>query len=272
MDCKTQKGLYFIMIGLIVTMIISLITSLTYFFIEEPTSSSAVTDALGFLSFIGAIIVLIGTIFFLLGREEFGEKHQNNVKNAVIIFCINLIVVIGFVSAISFMMFSAVTTSSTEGVAMSSPTMFVIMMIVSAVLGGLMYYFALIYLEDEHGKKVLFAAVISSIAISIITAIYIAGLLGEIFGSISTDASSYSSSVFTQNVGGISILGLIPNLLYIYSIYVPYRRIKDGELVPVISSSSGGSAPSRVCPNCNKNIPDDVNICPYCGKNFGDSF
>jgi hypothetical protein len=67
-----------------------------------------------------------------------------------------------------------------------------------------------------------------SIIISIIVSVYIAGILGEIFGSISSN-SSYSSLSINQNIGGIGILGIIPNLLFLYAFYIPYTRIKNGE-------------------------------------------
>lgn len=267
MNCNTQKGLYYLIIGSIITMTYGLIASITGFFTQGTTASMAM-GVLSIVSLIGAIILLIGVILFLFGKREFGEKHQNNVKNAVIIFCINLIVVVILASAVAFIAFSAVTTSSLESVASPFSILIVIIAIISAVLGGLMYYFALIDLEDERGKNILYAGIISSIIISVITSFYIAGMLGELFGSIPTTSSSYSSFGFTQNAGKIGILGIIPNLLFLYAFYIPYKRIKDGELVPILSSSGQGNVASRMCPNCNKNIPDDANICPYCGKQF----
>lgn len=267
MNCNTQKGLYYLIIGSIITMIYGLITSITSFFTQDATASMIIS-AFVIISFIGAIIILIGAILFLLGRKEFGEKHQKNVKNAVIIFCINIIMTIIIASAVAFLVFSAViSTSSATSAAGPFSILIVIMAIVSAVLSSLMYYFALIELENEKGKNILYAAIISSIIISIITSFYIAGMLEEVLGSIST-TNSYSSFGFTQNVGKIGILGIITNLLFIYSLYIPYKRIRDGEIKPQVLTSVTSTVPSRICPNCNKNIPFDANICPYCGKKF----
>jgi len=275
MDCKTEKGLLFLIIGTIVTMIYGLFSSIISFITQDETVT-IIRDFLPIISFIGVILIIIGAIIFLLGRREFGETHQNNVMKAVIIFCINFIIIVILTIIISFVVYSAVSgivstgeaSSSTNVIAEPLSYFIIIIAITSAILGGLMYYFALIELEDERGKNVLFAAIIVSIVISTITSLYIAGILGEIFGSISTDVSSYSSLSFTQDVGKIGILGVISNLLFIYALYIPYKRIKDGELVPVISSTGYQSAPSRICPNCNRNIPNDANICPYCGKQF----
>jgi len=267
MDCKTGKGLLFLIIGLIFATIYNLLTSVTSFLTDDATASMAISF-LGILSFIGGILVLIGLIIFLLGRKEFGQKHQDNVTKAIIIFFVNFIVVIIVVSAIVYMVVSAVSTSSTENIANPLSYVFIIITVISAILGGLMYYFALVELEDERGKNILYAAIVTSIAISIITSFYVAGILGDFFGSISTDPNSYSSIGFTQDVGRIGILGIISSFLYLYALYIPYNRIKNGELVPVVTPTGQSSIPRRICPNCNKNIPDDANICPYCGKQF----
>jgi MFS family permease len=269
MNCNTQKGLYFIIIGTIITIIYSIITSISYFFIKDVTTSMIIS-IFGIVSFIGAIIIFIGAILFFMGRKEFGKKHQKNVTNALIIIVINIIVVSILTIVIIILTFSKIiTASSTNGIStLSAPFLpfIIIVSIISAALGSLIYYFALIELEDRNGKNILFAGIISSIAISIITSFYLAGMLGELFGSISTSSSSYTSFAYTQNVGKIGILAIIPNLLFLYSFYIPYKRIKDGDLVIIASSDSQASFSSRICPNCGRPIPFDANICPYCGK------
>lgn len=265
MECRTQKGLYFLIIGLIIIMAYNIVTSSIYL-VSNDLESMAIISVFGIISFIGAILVIIGAILFLLGRNEFGEKHQKNVMNAVIIFVINIVVVVILTIFIAFYTFSAI--SSTSEIDATPFSGFIITIaIVGTILGGLMYYFALIELEDEHGKNILFAAIIISIAISIITSIYIAGLMGEMFGSISA-GSSPSSMNFAQNAGGIGILGALPSLLFLYALYIPYMRIKNGELIPQIQSPYNPINPSRMCPNCGRPIPNDSLICPYCGRKF----
>lgn len=269
MDCKTQKGLYFLIIGTIITAIYALIISLAFIFIQNFETMSIV-GIFGIVSFVGAILVIIGAILFLMGRGEFGEKHQKNVKNAVIIFIINIVAVIVLSIVMSFIVYTSVSSSIPSSSEINSTPfsiIIVIISIVSSILGALIYYFALIELENEKGKKVLFAGIISSICISIFTSIYLAGMLGEIFGSISS-INNTTSITFMQNTGGIGILGIIPSILFIYAFYIPYKRIKDGELVPQLETQAYSAYSGRICPNCGRPIPMDANICPYCGKNF----
>jgi MFS family permease len=270
MNCNTQKGLYFIIIGSIITMICSIITSISSFFTKD-TAVSMITSIFGIVSFIGVILILIGAILFFMGRKEFGEKHHKNIKNVVIIFVIAFIAVVLVIAVfIAIIIFSAITTisSTNSNTSLTAPTSLLVMVvsIIGAVLGGLIYYFALLELEDKTGKIILYAGIVSSIAISIVTAFYLAGMLSELFSSISTSSSNFSALPFTQNIGKIGILGIIPNLLYLCSFYIPYKRIKNGELVPVASSVGQESFPSRICPNCGRSISFDANFCPYCSK------
>jgi len=82
------------------------------------------------------------------------------------------------------------------------------------------------------------------------------------------DISMLSSSMSTLTQ--YSIFAAIISLLWAIAVYIPYKRINDGELVPksVDIFEKSSSIPERMCPNCNKGIPTDANICPYCGKQF----
>jgi len=263
MDCKTQKGLYFLMIGLVITLTYGFITSVVNAIIQD-TTVTLIIGFFGLIAFIGLILLLAGLYYFYIGRKEFGEKHENSVKKALTIFLINIIMSVIFASIISFFVFTAISGNSPTD--LFAPV-FMIMAIISAILGGLMYYFGLIELENEKGKNVLYLGIISSIVLSIITSFYLAGMLGDLFGSIPS-MSSYSSLSITQNTGIIGIFGIIPNLLYLCAFYIPYERIKEGELVPQVTTSGGSTLPSRICPNCGRPIPEDAGICPYCGKKF----
>jgi len=268
MESKTQKGLYFIIIGSIITLVTNLITSSIYFLIKNE-GLQIITAFVGIISFIGAIIMIAGLITFYTGRKEFGEKHENNVRKALILIIISILVAVVLTVAVMFMAFSAFMSSSETTSTEGASSLIIVLAVVSAVLGGLTYYFGLIELEDETGRNILFAGIISSIAISAITSFYVAGWLGDFLGEIST-TSSYSTIAFNQNIGGIGLLGIIPSLLFLYAFYIPYNRIKEGELKPQITESTNPYDSNRICPNCQKNIPFDANVCPYCGKSFQD--
>jgi MFS family permease len=264
MQSNTQRGLYFLIIGSIISMVYVITSSIGNHFIQNPLSP--ILLGIVIFAFIGGIISLIGVILFLIGRKEFGEKHQKNITNAILIFVINIIISIVLISVITFFTISNIISMSAENVIAPFSIGLIITVIISAILGGLIYYFALIELENETGKNVLLAGIFSSIIISVITSIYIAGIFGEVLGSISTE--NYSPMSFNQNFGLISLLGVIPTIFYIFAFYIPYNRIKTGELKPQIVTLVQPSASDRICPNCNREIPNDANLCPFCGKRF----
>jgi hypothetical protein len=231
---------------------------------------------MGIVSFIGVILVFIGVILFLMGRKEFGERHQKNVKNAILFFVMTICALsVVVIVAIALMMYSLMTNigspDGTASFATPSLLMVSIILIIGTVLGGLIYYFALIELETKTGKTILIAGIVASVVISIVTAFYLTDMLGELFGTLSTNTSEYSYLPYAQNSGKIGLFGIIPNLLYLYAIYIPYRRIRDGELVPDMSTADQGPVSNRVCPNCGRQIPFDARICPYCRKDFEQS-
>ena len=269
MESKTQTGLLLLIIGSIITLIYGLIFSTSFFF-EEDFEVLVFASIFLILIFIGAILILIGAILFLIGRKEFGEKHQKNVINALVIYVINFL--FGSIISMAIFLFAISSIYSTSGTSLTPYAIFLLIIpIVSAVLGGLMWYFALIELEDEKGRNFLYGGIISSICVSIISSVYLSGLWGEIFEEISSASSTTSFNSY-QNYGGIGILGFIPGILFIIALYIPYYRIKVGELVPQVLSAYtpayGSNAPVRYCPNCGRGIPMDALLCPYCGKRF----
>jgi hypothetical protein len=220
----------------------------------------------GIVGGIGGIIVFIGAILFLIGRKEFNEKHQRFVIYAVILFVISIILIFFLVVIGTFINITAGTTDFSSS--MVIPT------ITGAILGGLVYIFALYELEDKKGRYILYTAYIVSIIIAVVIVLYSMGeysnYLNEVF-STGNQPTNYSSTMaFTSRMSNISVLGVISNILWAIAVYIPYKRIKDGDLVPQSKEvhDEASSVLDRICPNCNRVIPNDANICPYCEKKF----
>ena len=73
MDCRTQLGLLFLIIGSIINLIYGFIFSTSYFFIENYQAFRFAANFLT-MSYIGAMLILVGAILFLIGRKEFGKN------------------------------------------------------------------------------------------------------------------------------------------------------------------------------------------------------
>ena len=258
-------GLCLLIIGLIFSLVYTIIYSSAFFIIETVNLNSPFFSIIGVISGIGGLISLIGALMFFLGRKEFGEKHHMSVNNALYICILSIVVTIIVTIIISFYVYTSISSSSDIDSA-SFVTILMVTIIISAILGALIYYFALVELMDERGKNILLIAISVSIIISVITSVYFLGLMENIFGSLSDyDSTSFN---YMQNLGGISILSIIPSILFLYVLYLPYDRIAKGEIVPQTQSAYTNNYPSRMCPNCGRPIPNDALICPYCEKKF----
>jgi len=274
MDSYTKNGLLLILIGLLFAAISTLLSGLFFYMIPIENTSNFIGYILS-ASFggIGGLISLIGAILLIAGRKEFGEKHQKYIIYALVIFIAGMIISgvivgIGIFFTISDYMTEASAISNTN----LAPVVF-ISTVVGAITGGLTYVFALYELENKKGRYVLYAAFILSVVIAIIIGVFSMGLIDELYSDILTDPSSMdfsSSFTFSSNISEYSIFGAISSVLWIIAVYIPYKRIKDGDLVPKkVEEYNPSSPPSeRICPNCKKDIPTDANICPYCGKHF----
>ena len=80
MDCRTKKALLFLIIGQILAIISAVLMYAIWFSIdlENVVSTNILITTIPGLAVggIGGLFGLIGAILFLLGRKEFGEKHQ----------------------------------------------------------------------------------------------------------------------------------------------------------------------------------------------------
>ena len=274
MENYTKNGLMLIFIGLIIGIIASVILGLYYYLVPiKDMSSFLATIGFAIIGAIGGLLTLIGGILFFIGRKEFGEKHRKFVINALIILIVGIVLSV-IVTGIGT--FIALGSSIIEGSEIDFSALgpsILIATIISAITGGLAYIFALYELEDEKGRKILYIAFIVSIIVSVFIGYLSIGAIDELIETYPIESSSMdflTSMEYTSSTTRLTVIGVISNILWAIAIYIPYKRIKNGELVaiPQEAIKKGAEIPERVCPNCNKSIPTDANNCPYCGKSF----
>ncbi|UCF11905.1 MAG: zinc ribbon domain-containing protein [Thermoplasmatales archaeon] len=240
---------------------------------------------------IGGLLGLIGAILMLLGRKEFGEKHRKFIFYAILVFVISIVVSVLLAGILMFATFTSLGQTSFPSENPSDMvdffrnsnyiTITAITAPISAALGGLIWIFGLYQLENKTGRIVLFVAyiimIVTAIAVAISSKLVFENMINSPAFEELLNTSSYSSSAYMQLyssfpwVGTTAIVSLVgnalSNVLLIIALYIPYKRITSGELVP-ISIATKSAEPDRICPNCGKAIPFDANICPYCSKKF----
>jgi len=282
MESKTKTGLLLLMIYVLISLVSGIVAYSLFYSVDlttgETTGASILASLVSvipilILAFVGGLIGFIGAIFMLLGRKEFGEKHQKFIFYALLVFVVAIVVMIITTIVVAFFTYSYVSNlipgdSINDTNFMSSTVLIIIVIIglISVILSNLIWVFGLYQLENNTGRICLVLYYILSIAVSLILYVYIA-----LSGSVpSTGIGSSSYSQWVGMTGFISLLAsILPNIFLFVSIYIPYQRISSGELVPIPPMESS-AAPSRMCPNCGRSIPFDATTCPYCGKRFED--
>lgn len=308
---RTLKGLKLINIGWILY-IIALIILLIMLIAMIPFLMEAVNNPedfnpsdLGTL-FVGiclsglfymivAILFLIGIIFLLSGREEFGVQHSSRVLLGFIL------IIIGFILSV----FSYIT--STYAITRGTIYLSSALSIASSFSMALGFVFLVEKLLDERWQRILWAGGM----IYIIFGIIASSIFTWFFLSVGSDLE-YPGFIFTGVSTLITIFsGLMAMyLLPIFIFFLCYRqaehRIRTGELklvqppyppplpyyypptppayypppaygygygygypppaygYPTTPPSDLPGAPGK-CPSCNKDIPPGIPRCPHCG-------
>jgi len=273
MENHTKNGLLFLIIGLLLSTISTGLTGLYYYFNANETVGNLFgIIGFGFISGIGGLLALVGAILFLIGRKEFDELHQKYVIYALITLVIGIIIS-GIISGIGVFT-SVVQSISNQGEAQLYWAGYSILIstILGSITGSLAYVFALYHLENETGRRILYFGFIVSLIIAVLIGFLSMDVIDTLITTIPIDESPVdftSSFTYTSRIAQYSALGTIANILWLIALYIPYKRINDGELIPRKNLlGSQQYQPDRVCPNCQKEIPNDAKVCPYCGKNF----
>lgn len=296
MSDYTKNGLLILMVSLIISIISSIIIALlinnliSSFATENFTSEEIISNIIvivpaSIVTIIAGILFLVAGILILLGRKEFGEKHHKFIKYAIYIFIIYIVVIITFgvtsqiISYTSNNPYSFFQTKDSTSVLNSFNNVLVINStsnIIGAIIGGLIAVFGLYQLENRKGKNFLFLGYGSSITFSVINSLYLfiffddiisSDIFQQLIGSESTSSAYFSSFInLFQGIGDLLIIGIIgttfTNIFYIIAIYIPYKRIKTGELKPALPIHL------KRCNNCGKATPADSIVCAYCGNRF----
>lgn len=229
---------------------------------------------------ISLILLIIGIVLMFVGRKEYGEKHQRNVVLAGIIFLISFIATIVFVI---FAIFSVYSSESFDGL----KTLFYVIPI-AAFFDGLVYILLVYSLENSVGKKILFSAFIVSVTLALIVFVFfiptvesfIDDMQEDIENQDTLDGYTYYGEDYSSNFEEEQIeyedkisnmqseaskygaLGIFGQILFLIALYIPYKRIKNGEIQQKLPGHL------KRCMNCGRVNPGDAIICAFCGNHF----
>jgi len=215
MGDETKNGLLMIMIGTALSM-----------------GSTAVRIAgfmEGCLGGIGGLLVLLGILFLFLGRREISEVHARNVLIALALMIFAFIMML---MGTGMLVFSLMFGST------SSVMSWFYVLMVGGILAGLAYYFLLIELENDLGRKVLIAAVLVTIVAQIIVMTVTMGAVEDMIDTIEDardqdwedDEIADEVEDLQLDLARASAVTLAGQALILLAVFIPYDRIEKGEL------------------------------------------
>ncbi|UCE73759.1 MAG: hypothetical protein JSV56_12135 [Methanomassiliicoccales archaeon] len=250
MENKTEMGLLLIIFGLILSIISTLGSVATGDFGGTSVSASAIIPAIfGFLAF---ILLLVGWILMMLGRKEFGEEHAQFTMYSLVAFIVGFIVVIigGIIMAFGMMAGGLGSISTEETVDYPAMARGMMTGLIISQIGGIIFTLGAILLvfrlENEVGIKILYLALIVSIIIAIVSIILISSAVNDLANKLEETPEDQQEDEFLEGLSGLSYLNgiaIIGTLLLLIGYYIPYDRIKKGELKPVMLPTQPYGAP-----------------------------
>jgi len=236
----TKNGLFILAVGFAV----STVGVFSSHFTITPAPFALI---LGLVSGIAGLASLAGGLMVVLGRQSFGPKHSNNAVYALVLFIVSIVlgVVGGIVFAFSVLLSFFNSGSNSSSITSNSVTnafyILLITIIISATLSGLATLFLTYALQQQTGHILLWAAYISSIALTIVNSIItfqgIAGAINEAFANGGYNPAPLQALQFQQNP--IQLLAIIPTLLFAVAFYMAWTRIVKGELPSQTSRITG---------------------------------
>ena|SRR2546425_6167456 len=215
---RTRRGILFIVLGILIS-------------------------AVPILSPIGEVIALTGVVWFALGRNPFGERHSNYATIATAVFVLGI--AFGLVGSIAYLLFAlslpghggtffdlwqgnplftSALDSSLQSILATEAT--------GAILTGIAYALSTYCLQRNVGRTMPVVGLTTSLITSVV-----------VFSLLSSDVSPELLSAFSRGsyepdfayafenqVLIVSLLNLIPTVIYGAAYRLAYSRLSNGEL------------------------------------------
>jgi hypothetical protein len=194
-----------------------------------------------YLQYIGGILVIVGAILVVVGRNAFGRDHSRNVVWSVIIYVIGIVIVIAGTIGFVITVFSASINAGSGG-SLNSATFaqslassfegLIILAAVGGAIAGLAEVLFTYALQEQTGKILLWMGYVASLVVSAIVLATIFPLIDKA-ATQSVAGFSYNSTPFSDlqsQLQLLQLLGFIPAILFASAIYMVWSRIDRGQL------------------------------------------
>lgn len=180
-----------------------------------------------YILYLGAFLSFVGAILVILGRDAFGGGHGRNVVIALVLYIIATLAVLIAAAAFIGSLPSIIGSAATIKGAFAS---YLIELIVFSGLASIAQVLLVYALSDSLGKKILIIAFILQIVVSVVVfAIVNSSLSHAIDLFESTNNASYISAVVNK-INIYKLFNAIPAITFAVAYYMARTRIEYGEI------------------------------------------
>lgn len=178
------------------------------------------------IDYVGVLLMIIGTIYMIMGRHGFGDKHSRYVKIAVAIYIIMSIII--FISILTFVFSTllsiSMTTNGGANIPVTSFNEFILVIMAMGAILSLSYLILIWAISGSFGRKILMIGYAAQIIISGV----ILGIMTPEIDSSLNDLNNFTSreASLLSEIGRYSFLGAIPLLIYAYAYFLARQRVK----------------------------------------------
>lgn len=193
---------------------------------------------------VGMLIALAGATWYVLGRDPFGEKHSKYAMTAAAVFVVGLaFVLVGsigyllFVFSISGPSFPTYWWGNNAFAWALVPSLVSILAIeaTGAIVTGLAYAIFTYSLQRSVARAILLVAFATNVAMTVLVfsvlSSYVSPQLLSAYYPGNFDPGV--AHAFENQVLIVSLLNLIPAVIYVTAYYSVYSRLNRGQLIPL---------------------------------------
>jgi hypothetical protein len=191
---------------------------------------------LPYANYFGSLLLIIGAILVILGREFFGAKHSRLVMRSLGIYIVGLAVVILNVAVFTDSLASAISVglspTALGQLVVQAANQFLVGLIISGAVTGVAILFFTYALQNSTGRLLLWAGYAATIAVGV-AVFYIVSSDVATEVQQATSASPPDLAPIAALQGQIQLIGLInyiPAVLNAIAYSLVLLRIRDGEL------------------------------------------
>ena len=190
-----------------------------------------------YANYLGGLLVLIGAIVVITGRNSFGPAHSRNTVFSAVIYAAGSLVLILIVLASTSSAIYAVQAGASAAQALSSA---ITNALVSAVVGGIILGLAQVLftyaIQDRLGKTLLWLGYAASIAVSILIVLIVSPEISV--ATAQSTANGFDPAPFYDlqtRLRALMLVDFIPAIINASALYLARSRIERGEIPALVS-------------------------------------